>query len=425
VLVVGVKWPPEAFLRRLFDRLLSAGLELTIATAARPGREWRHRENFHWLEAPAWSGPAVVRGPRLAWTLLRAAANDADRLRRFARRAATAGDLAGSARRLYRLLPFVGKTWDVIYFPWNGAAIDYAPLYDLGIPVVVSCRGAQINIAPHNERRAALRNGLRESLARAARVHCVSNDIRREAIQLGADPDRTEVITPAVDPDMFFPAPPAGEPLPFTIVSTGSLIWRKGYEYALQAVRHLVDAGVDARYQIIGDGPDRQRVLFTIQDLGLHGRVDLLGHLEPEQLVERLQQANAFVLSSLSEGIANAVLEAMACGLPVVTTDCGGMAEVVRDEVEGLVVPVWNARALAAALGRLAADADMRRTMGNHARERVMDGFTLERQTSEFLALLEGVRRPGEQNVPPAAIRSIRHGAVPAPSSVPFHRPLD
>jgi len=98
-----------------------------------------------------------------------------------------------------------------------------------------------------------------------------------------------------------------------------------------------------------------------------------------------------FLLSSLSEGISNAALEAMACGLPVVTTDCGGMREAVTDGIEGFVVPVRDPEAMAEALLRLWKDPELRRRMGEAARERVLREFRLDQQISAFLALFKDV----------------------------------
>ena len=122
------------------------------------------------------------------------------------------------------------------------------------------------------------------------------------------------------------------------MVTVGTLMWSEGAQkWALQAIRRVSDAGINVQFEIIGDGPDRQRVLYTIADLGLGGHVRLVGKLSPGQVLVRVQQADAFLLPSLSEGISNAVLEAMACGVPVVTTECGGMREAVTDGVEGLM----------------------------------------------------------------------------------------
>jgi glycosyltransferase involved in cell wall biosynthesis len=291
----------------------------------------------------------------------------------------------------FNLLPFAGRRWNIIYFPWNSAAIEFLPLFDSGA-AVVSCRGSQVNIAPHDPERQGMLHPLRRTLTKAAAVHCVSEAIKIEAVQLGLDPAKARVIRPAVDPDFFYPAKqPKGEDSTFRIVTVGTLIWKKGYEYALLAVRRLLDQGVAAQLHIIGDGAERSRLLYTIGDLDLQGRVHLHGRLSPEAVRSRLQQADAFLLSSLSEGISNAVLEAMACGLPVVTTDCGGMREAVTDGVEGFVVPVRDPEAMAEALSRLVSDRDLGQRMGEAARKRVTQEFHLSQQIEAFKILFKNL----------------------------------
>ena len=143
-----------------------------------------------------------------------------------------------------------------IYFPWNSGAIERMALFDLGMPVVISCRGSQVNIAPYNPARADHIQGLQATFKKAARVHCVSQDILSEALHWGLDPEKAAIIRPAVDPHFFTPGP--GKRCrtedTFRIVSTGALIWQKGYEYALLAIQQLEAAGVPVQYQIIGDG---------------------------------------------------------------------------------------------------------------------------------------------------------------------------
>ena len=103
---------------------------------------------------------------------------------------------------------------------------------------MVSCRGSQVQVAPHNPGRVArYEPGWRSQPQRAAAVHCVSEAIMQEAMQFGLDPAKARVIRPAVDPEFFRPAAPARKADGRFRVTTGSLIWRKGYEYALQAIR--------------------------------------------------------------------------------------------------------------------------------------------------------------------------------------------
>jgi colanic acid/amylovoran biosynthesis glycosyltransferase len=277
---------------------------------------------------------------------------------------------------------------DIIHFEWNSAAMSFLPFWDLlDAKTVISCRGSQVHIAPLDPNRPQWAKDLKSTFVRATAVHCVSEAILKEAEHYGLDPKKAMVNRPAVDMEFFVPPLKRPESDTVRIVSVGSLIWRKGYEHALVSVNLLRNEGYRVSYEIIGDGPERQRILYTILDLGLEDCVTLTGSLSPDDVRARLQHADVFLLSSLSEGISNAALEAMACGLPVVTTDCGGMREAITDGVEGIVVPVRDPAAMAEALVRLGGDPVFRNQMGERGRERVLEDFTLQRQIGQFINL--------------------------------------
>ncbi len=392
ILVSGVTWPPETFINRLLDGLLQKGVRITVATHKKPKEERQRREGLSWLLEPAWGGNYLLRLLRLVGNLGRATLLAPKELRLFCKLARQERGLIASLQMLQRLLPYAGRRWDVVYFPWNSGAIERMALFDLGIPVVISCRGSQVNTAPYNPDRTDFVEGLRSTLKKATLVHCVTQDIQDKAVQLGLDPNKAAIIHPAVDPCFFTPSnrQPFDRDV-FRIVSTGGLIWQKGYEYALLAIQLLKSEGIPIQYHIIGDGPERHRVLFAISDLELQDCVQLLGRQPATVVRDTLQQADAFLLTSLSEGIANVVLEAMACGLPVVTTDCGGMREAVTDGVDGFVTPVRDPYYIAQALEKLWRDPALRQSMGEKARQRVLDDFSLEKQVGQFLDMFSSL----------------------------------
>lgn len=402
LLIVGVRWPPETFLDRLILGLADEGIGVTIASRNRPLRFQDKRAGLGWIPLPS-GGHNLLREllsvPKLLPLGKTLASQD---IKAFSAYAPRGRDLRTSLWYWRHMLPYAGRRWDVIYFPWNATAIRYLGLFDLGCPVVISCRGSLVNIAPHNPTLSGYSEGLRDSFQRATAIHCVSNAILAEAQNYGLDPVKAVVIRPAVDCEFFQPllrSQKLGTKL--NIVTTGSLIWRKGYEYALLALRRVLDSNVCAHLEIIGDGPERQRLLYTIHDLGLSEHVTLMGKLAPIKVRERLQEADAFLFSSLSEGIPNAVLEAMACGLPIVTTDCGGIREVISDGVEGFVVPLRDPDAMADALIHLAASNTLQETMGANGRSRVVSSFAFQAQLTGFTQLLHTIaqdRKPVVQD---------------------------
>jgi len=391
VLFVGYGQNGTTFLNRLAQGLSDSGMQITLATFSKHQPTWLEKFGVQRLWTPPWTGNAFLRLFKLVWLCL--TRFSLKRARWIIHQMKTAKSWLHALQRLNRYLPFMKGQWDLIYFSWNSAAIGYQGLYELGIPVVVSCRGSQINIRPHLPGQEGYVQALRTSLNQAAAVHCVSSDIQQSVIGLGVNPDRCRVILPAVDPDFFSPPayPPQNPRL--TLISTGSLIWRKSFETMLTALKNLVDTGIDAELHIIGEGPERQHILFTIHDLGLQDRVTLHGHLTPTAVRDQLRSADVFALSSLSEGIANAALEGMSCGLPVVTTDCGGMRQAITDAVEGFIVPVRDPHAMAAAMHKLAEDPKLRARMGAAGRNRVIVDFNLEDQIKAFHALFHFVTK--------------------------------
>lgn len=377
LLAVGIGRPAETFLVRMLTGLAGRGVEVAVAGPRNP-----RIPGVRWLPLLSSSVPTPGRLAQLAsW---------APRLPAVLRSRARAGV---SWRRAIREAPFFAGRWDVVYFPWTTHVAQLPVAVEVVAPVVVSCRGSLVTVAPHNPERRGVVDGLRTAFGVATAIHCVSGAIADEAARFGADRGKMVVIRPAVDPEYFTPG---GAPADRTggrlrIAMTGALIWRKGYEYALVALRRLLDRGIAAGMAIAGEGPEEQRVRYTVEDLGLRDHVRLLGRKPVEEVREHLRRSDVYLLTSLEEGISNAALEAMSCGVPVVTTACGGMAEAVGDGAEGIVVPMREPEPIAAALAKLATSDELRRRMGRAARERVVREFALEDQVAAWMRLLESV----------------------------------
>ena len=227
----------------------------------------------------------------------------------------------------------------------------------LGLPVTITLRGTEV---PHS-RNPVLRPRLARALRRATRVFAVSDSLRRLALELGTPAERTEVVGNGVDVARFHPVDriearehynlPADAQV---LISVGGLVERKGMHRVIDCLPALLARHSALHYLIVGSGgPEgdmRPELEAQVARLGLAGRVHFVGTVAPDDLKWPLSASDVFVLSTRNEGWANVFLEAMACGLPVITTDVGGNAEVVCRTELGSIVPFGDAAALTAAL---------------------------------------------------------------------------
>lgn len=149
------------------------------------------------------------------------------------------------------------------------------------------------------------------------------------------------------------------------------------------------ESAAQARLVLVGDGPLRAQVEAEIAAAGLAQHVCLAG--ARNDVPAWMAAMDGFVLPSQAEGISNTLLEAMACALPVVATDVGGNGELVVDGETGFLVPPNDPAALAAAMGRLAGDEQMRRRMALAGRERAVTQFSLETMVDRYLAVYDGM----------------------------------
>ncbi|MBU1395461.1 MAG: glycosyltransferase, partial [Gammaproteobacteria bacterium] len=227
----------------------------------------------------------------------------------------------------------------------------------LGLPATITLRGTEV---PHS-RNPVLRPRLSRALKSAARVFSVSDSLRRLAIELGAAEDKTEVVGNGIDTERFQPVARAAARarlgLPDSakvLVSVGALVERKGMHRVIDVLPALLKHHPDLHYLIVGgaspEGDNRVELTAQVAWLGLAGRVHFLGALPPDEIKWPLSASDVFVLATRNEGWANVFLEAMACGLPVVTTNVGGNAEVVCREELGCIVPFGDSAALQQAL---------------------------------------------------------------------------
>jgi len=289
---------------------------------------------------------------------------------------------SGRSARLARDLPLLGLAPDVVHTEFLTLARSRTHLPAvLGCRLTSSVRGYDVAYAFLDQpgAYAAVWPAL-------TRLHVLGPDLWRRAQERGCPADLPhQVITPAVDATAVPTADPGGDG-PLRLISVGRLHWKKGHHHVLEALARLRADGVDASLRIVGDGPDLEAVAFARHQLGLDDAVTFVRGLDRVGVGAELAQAQVFVHGAVSEGFGNAVLEAQAAGLPVVTTDAEGLADNIEPGVTGILVPRRDPVAMAEALADLAGDPRRRVALGQAGRERARRRFGPEDQHAAFVA---------------------------------------
>lgn len=222
----------------------------------------------------------------------------------------------------------------------------------MGKPFALSLRGSDMHVLAQFPSR---RRRIRTALQRAAIVIAVSRPLRDEALRLGVSPEKIHIIPNGIDTRLFFPIgrndarrqlgwPPNSR----IIIAVGRLVPLKGFERLIASLPLVNRAiGQPVRCYIAGEGPSRRRLEAAIRRHGLEQNVLLPGAVPPQALARWYSAADLLCLSSDSEGCPNVVLEALACGTPVVASAVGGVPDMVEEGKNGLLLARQEPEAMA------------------------------------------------------------------------------
>ncbi|MGO2658867.1 glycosyltransferase [Mycetocola reblochoni] len=240
------------------------------------------------------------------------------------------------------------------------------------------------------------RGVLRTLIADAHHVVTVSDVNLRHLRALAPEhAARIHRVYNGVDSERFpFREEPAGTGDALHVVAVGRLVEKKGFEVLIEAARIAGEAGLDLRVDIVGEGERRESLQAQIRRSGLEGRVRLLGARTQDGVRELLTRADVFAAPSVEgadgniDGLPTVLLEAMALGVPAVSTTVAGIPEAIDDGVHGLLVAEADPHALGDALRRLADDPHLGRRLAVSARDRVVTRFATSRQAERLAALV-------------------------------------
>lgn len=303
--------------------------------------------------------------------------------------------LYAATRRLARRL-LAAEDFDLIdahyFYPDGVAAILLGR--EMGKPVVITARGSDLSLFP---RYALPRRQIVWAARRAAGLVTVCQALKMALVDLGIPPQSVRVLRNGVDLTLFHPGDreEARRRLavsPRTLVSVGLLIPRKGHDVVIRALARLPDVSL----LIVGEGPERPALERLVRQMDLSGRVRFLGRVPHAELPMVYRAADALVLASSREGWANVLLEAMACGTPVVASPVWGNVEVVAAPAAGLIAAGRTPEAIGWAIERLLAQPPRRADTRAYAEAFSWEATTIGQQEL-FREILAGKQAPLEQ----------------------------
>ncbi|MEO8205008.1 MAG: glycosyltransferase [Chthoniobacterales bacterium] len=275
----------------------------------------------------------------------------------------------------------------ILHVFFGNVAIHLLPLLrKCPIPIVVSFHGADV---AGGRMTSAGREALTEVFTLAERVGCRSEALRRDLIDLGCPSNKIRLLRTII-PQVEGELPRFPENGAWRLLQACRLIEKKGVDASLWAFAKFANTHPDAEFTIAGEGPKKERLEKLATELGIAEKVKWVGFLSQSALQDTLRRTHLFLHPSKTtgdgdrEGIPNAMLEAMAAGVPVLATEHGGIPEAVTNGSEGFLVPEGDIPQLSAALEKLTADPVRYSEMSRAAFDRIHREFSTEAQTANL-----------------------------------------
>lgn len=255
---------------------------------------------------------------------------------------------------------------------------------DLKQPFIIGPASAHYYKNPLNERiLLPLTSRLhRATIRKCDRLITITKQIKKLYTSI-IEEKRINVIPFGVDTDVFKPRSDEPRLDELEILYSGSLYPLKGVDYLLRAFSEVVKSGLKTRLRIVGDGQQREELIILARKLRVERNVTFEGFVPYSRMPEYYRRCDIFCFPTLGEPFGKAVIEAMACGIPVIATNTGGSAEIICNKTNGILVPPANSGAIASAIQQLRNE-DERRKIGREARSTAVRNFSWDRVSTEY-----------------------------------------
>ena len=248
---------------------------------------------------------------------------------------------------LSKILPVLNHTPDIFHIQWAKSLPFWFFLKEIyGVKIVLSLRGSHINYSPYAND--SLTRNYNILFPKVDRMHAVSRKISFKAEKLGANRSKTDIIYSALDLDLLKAYKKNNyEPhRPFRFLSVGRFHWVKGYQYSISAFAKLKKIDKNIHYSIVSNNGISEEILYQIDELSLNNNIEIVYPHSQENVYKIMRGSDCLILPSVQEGISNVVLESMAIGLPIISSDCGGMKEIINYGRNGFYFPARDSIAL-------------------------------------------------------------------------------
>ena len=224
-----------------------------------------------------------------------------------------------------------------------------------------------------------------------------SSATRDSCLEVGLEKEKLEIIPFGVDTHFFKPLeiPKNGDV--FQILAVGYLIERKGFEYLIKAMEEVLRENINVRLIIVGSGPLEKKLKELIKDLKLKDNIEIIKNVSDNELLHLYNLSDLFVLPSIvdsqgnTEGLGVVLLEAMACKLPVIGSNIGGIPDIIQDKVTGLLVSERDISEISNAINNLIEDENLRKTLAINGYNNVKDKFSWKKVAKSYLKIYKSI----------------------------------
>jgi glycosyltransferase involved in cell wall biosynthesis len=220
------------------------------------------------------------------------------------------------------------------------------------------------------------------TVKKSDRLITITNQIK-EMYTMIIDEKRVSVIPFGVDTEVFKPGFSKRQRDELEILYSGSLYPLKGVDYLIRAMAIVVKSGLKARLTIVGEGQQKEELIMLAGKLGISRNVVFEGFVPYSNMPQYYKRCDVFCFPTVGEPFGKAMIEAMACGKPVIATDVGGSTEIIRNGVDGILVPPASPKAIASAIQQMKNE-DERLKMGQEARAAAVKDFSWDTVSSKY-----------------------------------------